>query len=82
MVTVFVNKVYLYDDKLTVIFNSDNRPVEVDVILESEIERNAGIVEGSYMDKASPPKAKAPFGVLFVFGGGDSDPRGFSFRHS
>lgn len=39
LITVFVNSIYLYDDKVTLIFNSGDMPVTVDDVLLSEIEK-------------------------------------------
>ena len=38
LITVFVNRIYLYDDKITLIFNSGDKPVTVNDLLLSEIE--------------------------------------------
>ena len=38
LINVFVNKVYLYDEKITLIFNSGDKPVTVNDLLLAEIE--------------------------------------------
>ena len=38
LISVFVNEVYLYDDKITLIFNSGDKPVTINDLLLSEIE--------------------------------------------
>jgi hypothetical protein len=38
LISVFVNKIYLYDDKITLIFNSGDHPVTINDLLLSEIE--------------------------------------------
>lgn len=56
LITVFVNSIYLYDDKITLIFNSGDKPVSVDDKLLSEIEaqeENANIL---FLDKSGPLK--------------------------
>lgn len=44
LINVFVNAIYLYDDKMTIIFNSGDKPVTVDDQLLSEIESSEGFV--------------------------------------
>lgn len=41
LINVFINKIYLYDDKLTIIFNSGDNPVTINDLLLSEIEDNS-----------------------------------------
>ena len=56
LINVFVNSIYLYDDKITLIFNSGDKPVSVDDKLLSEIEaqeENANIL---FLDKSGPFK--------------------------
>lgn len=57
LIAVLVNAVYLYDDgRLTVIFNSSDRPVEVTASLLGDIEADAsGFVYGSH----TPTKSKS-----------------------
>ena len=60
LVAVFINKIYLYDDKIRIIFNATECPITVDVDLLNEIEalENGGVVEGgrcSYAKDTSPP---------------------------
>jgi len=40
LISVFVNAIYLYDDKVTLIFNSGDKPVTINDLLLSEIEEN------------------------------------------
>ena len=44
LISVFVNAIYLYDDKITLIFNSGDKPVTVNSDLLSEIEKQAEAV--------------------------------------
>lgn len=47
LVTVFVNAIYLYDDKITIIFNSGDKPVTVEGELIDGIEiANEGLIAG------------------------------------
>lgn len=39
LISVFVNAIYLYDDKITLIFNSGDKPVTINDLLLSEIEK-------------------------------------------
>ncbi len=38
LINIFVSRVYLYDDKITLIFNSGDEPVTLTDLLLSEIE--------------------------------------------
>ena len=51
-----MNAIYLYDNKITIIFNSGNKPVTVDDELLSFIEESNGEIEGSLLDAYAPPK--------------------------
>ncbi|WP_282600091.1 recombinase family protein [Paenibacillus dendritiformis] len=57
-INVFVNAVYLYDDKVTLIFNSSDRPVTVEQSLVDEIEASNREFESSYLGKDAPPSGK------------------------
>ena len=55
LINTFINKVYLYDDKLTIFFNTNDSPVEIDDTLlqniESEefvYETNSSTIAGKY----------------------------------
>ena len=56
LINVFVNAIYLYDDKITIIFNSGDKPVTIDDELLSDIEESNAAVEGSLLDAVAPPK--------------------------
>ncbi len=66
LINVFVNAIYLYEDKMTIIFNSGNKPVTIDDVLLSDIEENNTGVEGSLLDSVAPPTAKAAFRRLLL----------------
>ena len=55
LINVFINKIYLYDDKLTIIFNSGDNPVTINDFLLSEIEDNSKKAEGLFLDGVAPP---------------------------
>lgn len=47
LINVFVNAIYLYDDKLVIFFNSGDKPVTIDDELLDQIESSAGFVFGA-----------------------------------
>ena len=61
LIAIFVNSVYLYDDKIRIIFNATDRPITVDYGLLDDIER---LENGdpptsgrcSYMKDTAPPR--------------------------
>lgn len=56
LITLFVNAIYLYDDKMTIVFNSGDEPVTVDDLLLSEIEEHFQQTEkGLFLERVSPP---------------------------
>lgn len=55
LVNVFVNAIYLYDDKITFVFNSTGQPVTVNQELIEKIEDNNKEFESSYLGNDAPP---------------------------
>lgn len=55
LITVFVNKIYLYDEKLIFFFNTTGKPIEIKNDLLSEVE-SIGITECSNIDQFGQPK--------------------------
>lgn len=55
LINVFVNAVYLYDDKITIIFNSGDKPITIDDNLLSNIEESDRAAESSFLDNVAPP---------------------------
>ena len=51
---VFINAVYLYDDKLTLILNSGDKPVTINDRLLSMLEDNNKMDESLFLDKPGP----------------------------
>ena len=47
LINVFVNAIYLYDDKLVIFFNSGDKPVTINDELLSQIEQSDGFVFGA-----------------------------------
>ena len=66
LITVFVNAIYLFDDRLTIFFNSGDTPVNIDEALLSEAIEKTGENEGSFLDSSAPPRKGLAFQqVLF-----------------
>ena len=49
LIATFVNKIYLYDDKIVIIFTTQDRKVQIDKILLEKM-------ESSLLDKHGEPK--------------------------
>jgi hypothetical protein len=58
LINVLVAAVYLYDDRLTVVFNSSDRPVEITEKLIDTIEKSD--LESSYKASNGVPSANNP----------------------
>lgn len=54
LIDVFINAIYLYDDKLTLILNSGDKPVTINDKLLSALENNNRVAEGLFLDKPGP----------------------------
>lgn len=52
LISIFVNSIYLYDDKITIVFNASNNAVAIDYQIIDEISENFG----SYMKASAPPR--------------------------
>lgn len=57
LINIFVNKIYLYDDRLTIIFNTSDEPVTINDLLLSDIEADAKLSEGLFIKGPPPPIA-------------------------
>ena len=55
LVSLFVNKIYLYDDKVTITFNVGELPLTVTRSLLKDINSNLKNNSGSYFKQCSPP---------------------------
>lgn len=60
LITVFVNAIYLFDDRLTIFFNSGDTPVNIDEALLSEAIEKTGENECSFLDSSAPPAQRKP----------------------
>lgn len=58
LVNIFVNKIYLYDDKIMIIFNVGKEPLTITVSLLEELEANLLCTNGSYLNKVGTPYYK------------------------
>lgn len=56
LINTFVNSIYLFDDKLTIIFNAGDEPVTVDGILLDEIAESNEDAKGLYSARVGSPK--------------------------
>lgn len=59
LINIFVNSIYLYDDRLTIIFNASNTPVTIDNILLDDIESGKGAEKSLYINRCGSPLVKA-----------------------
>lgn len=55
LINVFVNRIYLYDDKLTIIFNVGKTPLTVDVSLLKEINTNIKNAPSLFLNDLGTP---------------------------
>jgi DNA invertase Pin-like site-specific DNA recombinase len=67
LVNVFVNAIYLYDDKMTIYFNSGDKPVTIDGELVEQVEASEGFVfrPTSSTTPETPIDTMCQFGVSF-----------------
>ena len=55
LISIFVNKIYLYDDRLTITFNSGDDTVEINDRLLSELEEKDNAVKNLFLAGDGPP---------------------------
>ena len=56
LITVLVNAIYLYDDKITLVLNVGDDQITIDSGLLDEIEQDNEQVERSYDTKSGSPR--------------------------
>lgn len=56
LISIFVNEIYLYDDKLIILFNVGSNPITADVPLIDNITNSNNNELGLYLNKLSSPK--------------------------
>lgn len=64
LITIFVNKIYLYDDRLTIIFNVGKNTVTADFTILEDTTNINNNEQGLYFNKLDSPKSKA-YGIYF-----------------
>lgn len=69
LIKIFVNSIYLFDDRMTIIFNAGDEPAIVDNILLDEIEEDSEDAKGLYSARFGSPQknAKPPARGGFAF---------------
>ena len=69
LIEIFVNRIYLYDDRVTITYNSGDEPVTITDALLSELEDIAGDEKVLFKDGSGPPKQKSCHvsGRIFAF---------------
>lgn len=66
LINVFVNAIYLYDDKISFIFNSGDTPITIDDKLLSDIEADNKAFECSFLEQSAPPEKSKSQGLDFL----------------
>ena len=56
LVTLFVNKIYVYDDEITIICNVGNKSITITKSLLKDVNTNLKNNSSSYFEHSSPPK--------------------------
>ena len=67
LITIFVNRIYLYDDKLTIIFNVGKNPVTADFPLLTEATNSNNNELGLYLNKLGSPKQSYTKNIRLFF---------------
>lgn len=55
LISLFVNKIYVYEDELTMIFNVGDKSITITKSLLKDINANLKNGDSSYIEQASPP---------------------------
>lgn len=58
MINIFVNRIYLYDNRAAIIFNTGDKPVTIDDELLSKIEENSAEFAVSHLGSYAPPRRR------------------------
>lgn len=56
LIDIFVNKIYLYDDRVTITYNSGDEPVTISDKLLSELEERDKQDRFLFLNGSGPPK--------------------------
>lgn len=73
LIKILVNSVYLYDDRMTIVFNAGDEPVVVDDILLDEIEESCEDAKSLYSARFGSPKTPPPERAVAFLHAGDSN---------
>ena len=65
LIDTFVNRIYLYDDRLSIVFNTGDETITINDTILSDIEVNHGSKEGLYINLVALPKRKCRKAALF-----------------
>lgn len=68
LINVFINSVYLYDDKITLVFNSSKTPVTINRNLLTDINASQHNLIDKNNNRFSPPNKKQSEWTAFLFG--------------
>ncbi len=68
LIKIFVNKIYLYDDRITITFHSGNDTVEINDRLLSELEEKDGEIRNLFLAGDGPPNG-TQMNTYFFSGG-------------
>ena len=63
LINILVNKIFLYDDRVTITFNSGDAPVTIDDILLSKISEGTSCPEGLFLKNGGPPFIPTSSGI-------------------
>ena len=55
LIKIFVNKIFLYDDRITITFHSGDDTVEINDRLLSELEEKDGEIKNLFLAGGGPP---------------------------
>ena len=67
LIDIFVNKIYLYDDKVTITYNSGDESVTITDKLLSDLEKAAEDERVLFMNGSGPPNKNANFDTKLAF---------------
>ena len=60
LISVLVNAIFLYDDRITLVFNSGDTPVTIDDIMLSDIEQSNEAAKCLFLNNVAPPRTRTP----------------------
>lgn len=66
LVRIFVNKIFLYDDRITITYNSGDEPVNISDHLLSKLEENSNKDKFLFKNGSGPPNSANPNSLFFI----------------